>query len=442
MKTRTVIILWIVAIALGAAVFLLKQNQGGKSENTTERDAGEKLIEDFPAEETASIEISGAAESVTLEQNAGNWTVADRDGYPANARNINDLLRTLSDLKVTQGIEAGPSFAPRFGMDGKSSDPADHGITATFKDSSGKELEVISFGKNLDASASASPFGGGATGRYVRNHSDESGIYAVSEVFGTLSPDPKSWLADDFIKVERIKSISLTKPGTDENEYALVRDDENADFRFTDAFPGVKIDPAAINPLKSLFSYARFDDVVPADKVAARATPDMLQKATITTFEGFTYDISLQPAKTTASAKDAKQAEPPAEEYLMQIKVSAVLPEKRKKPEGEQTKDAEAADKAFAERLKTLTERLETAKGLENRTFLVSKFTVDALLKGRAELMSKGPGPAGGAPMAPPGTSAFTPPVEIPARPAPQEVKPAEETPAPEAPEPDLPEKE
>lgn len=429
MKPRTVTILWIVAIALGAAVFFMKQNQGGPDKNVTARAPGEKLIPDFPATKTATIVISGAEQSVTLEQKDGKWMVAERDGFPANSRNINDLLRTLADLKVTQSIEAGPSFAPRFGMDEKSSDPAARGITAIFKDATGKELSEISFGKNLDATAASSPFsGGGVTGRYVRNHADQSGFYAVSEAFGTLTTDPKSWLADDFIKVEKIQSVSLTKPGSDANEYALVRDDETSEFKFTDAFPGVKIDPAATSPLKSLFSFAHFEDVVPAAKIAERATPDKLQKVIITTFEGFTYYISLQPAKATTPAEKGEAAPAAAEEYLLQVKASAELPKQRKKPEGEKPEEAEAADKAFAARLKTLTESLETAKALEGRTFLVSKFTVAPLLKGRAELMSKSPIPGAEAPALPPSTSAFTPPVEIPVRPTPK-------APAPEQPE-------
>jgi hypothetical protein len=30
---------------------------------------------------------------------------------------VNEFIRTLDELKVTRGMEAGPSFAPRFGMD-------------------------------------------------------------------------------------------------------------------------------------------------------------------------------------------------------------------------------------------------------------------------------------------------------------------------------------
>ncbi len=426
MKPRTVTILWIVALVLGLSVFLVKKSSSGQDKNATNRTPGQTLLADFPADKVASIEIAGAEQFVTLALKDGKWTVSQRDAFPANSRNINDLLRTLAEQKVAQCIEAGPSFAPRFGMDEKSSTAETRGITAAFKDASGKELAKVSFGKNLDAASSSSPMGGGATGRYVRNHADESGIYAVSEVFGTLSEDPKSWLSDEFIKVEKIKGISLTKTASDENEWEFNRADENAEFAFTEAYPGVKTDPAATSPLKSLFSFSRFDDVVPAAEVEKKATPEKLQKAVITTFEGFTYKITLQPAKP-AAAKEGAEAPPASDNYLMTVAVEAVLPKERKKAEAEKPEEAEAAQKAFDERLKELTESLEKSKALEGRTFEVSKFTVDALLKNRVEFIDKGPGPGATAPPVPEGISAFTPPVEIPAQPAPVEENAPEE---------------
>ena len=433
MKSRTVIILWVIALILGGAVFIVKKSAGGGSENATNRSPGENLIVDFPAEDTASIKIKGVEQSVTLVEKGGKWTVSDRDNFPANVRNIHDLLRTLSELKVTQGIEAGLSFAPRFGMDEDSSDPAKHGLTATFEDGSGKELATLSFGKNLDA-ASSSPYGGGSTGRYVRNHADESGFYAVSEVFGILSSDPKSWLADEFFRIEKIKTISLTQPGSDDNEWTLTRDDESADFKFTEAFPGVKVDTAAVTPLKSLFSYARFDDVVPVADVVKRSTPEKLQKAKITTFEGLAYDITLQPAKSVDAPNEAdkKEAPPTSDNFLMTVSVTGEIPKERKKPENESKEDAEAADKGFKERIDALSERLEEVKKLQGLTFKVSMFTVDALLKDRAELMDKGPGPKGSATTPPsPGATVFSPPVQIPASPAVEEQSPPTTT-APE----------
>ncbi len=404
MKPRTVIILWIIALLLGVSVFAVKKSAGNDIKSSTQRTAGQTLIADFPAKEITSIHLADAELSVTLQQKDGNWVVVERDGFNANSTEIAGLLRSLIELKVTQGIEAGPSFAPRFGMDEKSSDPTKRGITATFKDASGKSLATISFGKNLDSAASSSPFGGGSVGRFVRNHADESGFYAVSELFPSLSADPKNWLAEEFFKIEKIQSIALTQPGSDKNEWELERDNEEADFKFTSAFPGVKIDPAAIAPLKSLFSFARFDDVVPAAEIEKRKTPEKLQIATIKTFEGITYVLTLQPSKSNS------------ENYLLNVKVSGELPEKRKVAENEKPEDAAAADKAFEERRKAITESIAQTKKIEPITFEISKFTIDALLKSRTDLMDKGPGPQA-QPGPVPGQGlgpVFSPPISIP----------------------------
>lgn len=407
MKPRTVIILWIIALALGVTVFAVKKSAGNDIKNTTDRTAGQTLIADFPAKEITSIHLADAEQSVTLQQKDGEWTVVERDGYKANSTEIAGFLRTLIDLKVTQGIEAGPSFAPRFGMDEKSSDPAQRGITATFKDAAGKSLATISFGKNLDSVSSSSPFGGGSVGRFVRNHTDESGFYAVSELFPSLSADPKNWLTEEFFKIEKIQSIAMTQLGSDKNEWELERDNEEADFKFTSAFPGVKIDPTAVAPLKSLFSYARFDDVVPNAEIEKRASPEKLQTATIKTFEGLTYVLTLQPSKIQGS-----------ENYLLTVKISGELPEKRKAAENEKPEDAAAADKAFEERSKAIADSIAQTKKLEPITFEVSKFTVDALLKSRTDLMDKGPGPQAQPQPGPnPGQGlgpVFSPPISIP----------------------------
>ncbi len=426
MKPLTVIVLWIVALVLGVSVFFVKKSAAGDEKSATNRTPGQTLLADFPADKAATIEITGAEQSATLALKDGNWTVAQRDNFPANSRNINELLRTLAELKVTNGIEAGPSFAPRFGMDENSSSAGTRGLTAVFKDASGKELAKVSFGKNLEAASSNSPYGGGATGRYVRNHTDESGFYEVSEVFGTLSDDPKTWLSEDFIKLEKIKGVSITKPGSDEKEWEFTRADENAEFAFTEAYPGVKTDAAATSPLKSLFSFSRFDDVVSSAEVEKKATPDKLQKAVITTFEGFTYRINLQPAKP-AAMKEGSEEPPATDNYLMTVAVEADLAKERKKPEDEKPENAAAAQKIFDDRLKILTDRLKKTKALEGRTFEVSKYTVDALLKSRTEFMDKGPGPGAAAQPIPEGISAFTPPIGIPAQPEPApEPAPAE----------------
>ncbi|WP_411827397.1 DUF4340 domain-containing protein [Luteolibacter sp. AS25] len=374
MKLRTILSLWSIAFALAIAIFVIKSTQNGHNQKATDRSPGEKLLAHFPADQVATIEITDSKKSVLLTQQNNKWVVAQRDDYPATTRDINQLLRTLTQLKVTQSIEAGPSFASHFGMDGESTDPATHGVDATFKDTSGNELLKISLGKYLEAASTTSALGGGVVGRYIRNHADDSGFYAVGEALGTLSPSPQDWLSTEFLQIEKIQTISVTKPGSDEIEWTITRDEESEELLFSDTFPGLKTNLSAVNALKLLYTYSHFEDVLTGAEAAKIQPNDQLIKATITTFEGFIYNLTVQPESTDS------------DNFLMNVAVSAKLPEKRKKAESESKKQAAEADEIFAKRHNLLSERLRQTKEFEGKTFLISRSTAAPLLKNRMDL--------------------------------------------------------
>ncbi len=432
MNKRQVIILWTIALALGIAVTAVKVSQKNTSNSATKRAAGETLFESFPAPQVEKIRIQGADDSVTLARKDQNWVVTDRDDYPADNTLVNGLLRTVEELKVTQGMEAGPSFAPRFGMDPESSDPENRGITVTFQDGSQKDLAAFSVGKNIESGASPSPMGGGTVGRFVRNHDDQSGFYAVSEMFPALTPSPAPWLSQEFVRLENIKSVSVTRPGGGELAWKVVRENETGDFSLENAQPGENLDPAAANPLKSLLAYARFEDVIPAAKTEERLIGEKTAVATIETFDGFTYTLQVSPTHPTGE-QDPENPVPAGDTIALSLTVTADLNEEREKGEDESEEDAKTRDEAFAARLATLKEKLEKEKALEGRTYELSQYTLEALLKQREDLLGQeesadagAPGiPPGGFPMEPPAPSgprsvatppiqAFTPPISIP----------------------------
>ncbi|BCX49374.1 conserved hypothetical protein [Haloferula helveola] len=467
MNQRQVIVLWIIALVLVGSLVAVNSTKSDGYQSATERSRGETLLADFEPSEVASIVIKQGDETVSLSKKDGQWTVAERDNYPANASSINELLRTIDEVEVTQGIEADPEFAPRFGMDPSAEDDAEKGVDLVMGNDAGTELAQLTFGKNLEsASDPMSPFGGGgSTGRFVRNHSDPSGIYVTSELFPNLSADPSAWLDEDFLKVEKIQTIAVSQPGkVDEVAWKITRDDEEGDFLLEGKKDNEQLDTTALNPLKNLFSYARFEDVVPAAEVEAAWDKEQRRQAVIETFEGFTYNVTFGPEKSeTTEGEDAQ----PQTSYLMRVTVTAKIPEQRKAEEGESEEDAKKKKEAFDTRKKTLEEKLETAKQLEGRTYRVTKFTVDALAKDRVGLIKSAPPattgapgattpPMGLGPIAPgapgPGTAtpprrparAVTPPIAIPPRPteeepdkpeAPEQPAPPETSDTPEAPE-------
>ncbi len=420
MNKRQVITLWAVAAALGAGVTAVKLSQSESGRNVTQRIAGQTLIASFPGADAATLEIKGATSSTKLTKKDGIWVVVERDNYPANSAEINGFIRALSELKVTTAMEAGPSFAPRFGMDEKATAPDDHGLTATFKDASGKEIAKVTLGKNIESNAQPTSFMGGsnAAGRYIRNHADETGFYGISELFPSIYPEPKRWLAAGFINPQKVKSISTTLPDKPENAWKVARESEEANYKLENAATHEVLNNNVGLALNSLLSAANYEDIIPAGKLAER-TGEGKRTAIIETFEGFTYTLQIAPLKPEKQLGPvATPASEPAatDNYLLTVNVAAELPKERKKPADEKPEDAKAADEAFTNRLKQLTGQLESEKKLNGFTFEVSKSIVSALLNDRAALTAKAEPPQAGAP-APggaqmlPGGVIATPPV-------------------------------
>lgn len=433
MNKRQVVVLWIIAILLIVAAAVVRLRDSDGSVTKMQRADGETFLKEFPAEQVAKIELKGAKDTTTLVRKDGKWTIAERENYPARLAGVQEFLRTLTEVKVTQGIECEPSFLPRFGMDATASKEEDRGIEAVFSNDAGSEVAKVNFGKNVQAAGDPMSMmgGGGTSGRFVHNAADTSGVYKVSEIFPSLSTDPKTWLDPQFIQVEKIKSISLSPAAKPEEvAWKLVRADENAEFTLEGAKEGETVDPAASGPLKSLFSYVRYDDVATAEEAAEIGNPVETRTVKIETLEGFTYTIKLTP--TLPKKEEPATPESPAPEamFLMTVDVSAEIPAERKKDEKETPEDAKAKDTAFTERKATLEKRLATEKALAGRIFKVSAATVQPLVKERAELIKKPDAPAAGNPgpggAMPPGgptlvpqqprrpVEAVTPPIAIP----------------------------
>jgi hypothetical protein len=469
MNKRQVVVLWIVALVLATATYFTWSSKSTGFESKTERSRGQTVLADFATDQVAKIKVSSGETSTTLVRKDGKWTVEDREGYPAKSSTVNEFLDSLSEVKVVDGVEAEPSYAPRFGMDPNSSKPEERGTDVVFSNDAGTELAHITLGKNVQAAGedpmSAMMGGGGSAGRFLRNHSDESGVYKVSELFPTLTAEPKSWLNSDFVKIDKIKSIRVsTKGQADKVNWKVTRADENSEFTLDSPQAGESLDATAAGSLKSLLSYASFEDVIPAAKAGELAKPEEMRSVEIETFEGFVYIIGLTPAAPEKPKDGAPDAPAPEESYLMTVTVSGTVPAERKKEDKESEEDAKAKDKAFTERKAELEKRLATEKAFAGKTFKVAKSTVDALLKERSEIAPKQapggaaatptPAPGAGMPPGSPPGGVVTPPVQVPPAPrrkpveavtppiaippleegekAPKEDKPAEDKPAEE----------
>jgi hypothetical protein len=381
MSKKSVIVLWILVFVLAASVTALKLRKGDTGEANTNRHRGETVLASFPVTEVSSIQIKGVGQSVTLNKTADGWVVAERNNYPANFNNINNLLRTLEKVKINNAIEAGPTYGARFGMDLTSDDPAKHGIQLTFTKADQSNVATIFLGKDST--------GGG---RYIQNAADTSGIYVVSESFPTATPDPKSWLQEDFIAVDKITSIAVTAAGKpDQVDWKITRADETAEFALEGAQPTEKLDTSATSLLSTILSSARFQDVSTVEVATVEQSPQR-RVATIGTKDGFTYTVSMleKPVLQVPDALAKPGSEPPTpeENFQVTLKVEGNFATERVKAEGETPEDAKSKDETFQASLKALQEKLKTEQAYQGRVYELSKNTIDALLKSRTELIA------------------------------------------------------
>lgn len=393
MSKKHVLILWILAALLGASVAAVRISQNKGAEAVTKLSRGDLLFGHIPAAEITTIKVEDHEQSTTLTKTDGGWVVGERGDFPANIPVLAALLDNLNGVKIGQGLEAGPTYNARFGMDGTATDPDEHGLLLTLT-APGKDPWTVALGKTTAGEQSmmnpmAPPSGGG---RYVRISDDPESVYVIEETFPRVTADPKDWLSEEFLQVSKLKSISLRAPNDSAFEpWSLARDSATGEFTLEGLGEQETLIDTVVSPLKNLFSFARFEDVL-SEEVAKELRDDSLaRQAVLTTFDGLTYTVEIAPKKAEEGAEPEPASNP---NHLLRFTVTADLPEQRSPADDESEEDKTKKDAAFAKEQKELREKLAKVQKLQGRVFEITKWTVDPLLKSRADMVAPEEQPA------------------------------------------------
>ena len=154
----------------------------------------------------------------------------------------------------------------------------------------------------------------------------------------------------------------------------MTRDTETAsDWKLADAKPDEKLDSSKTSSFSYALSSPSFNDVLPADTKPEQAGLDKPTVVTLDTFDNFTYTIKLG-QKTN-------------DNLPMVVAVTAQIPKERTPGKDEKPEDKTRLDKEFKEKQKKLEDKLSQEKSYEKWVYLVSNWTVDSLLKERAQLL-------------------------------------------------------
>ena len=373
MKRQHFVLLVVLLAVLGGGALVLFRNSE-KSWQQSGAGAGGKVLGDFDVNAVGQLVVTHSTNTVTLARTDAGWVVKERGDYPANFDEIRDAIRKLAELKVVQTTQVGASHRPRLELV-EPSTATNSGTKVELRDAAGKELKTLLLGKMvLKQGGQPSPFGGEdgyPVGRYVLTLPAGDNVAVVSDTLNSLAPEPSRWLNKDFVKIEKIRSIELVAPEAT-NSWTLHRETETNSWTLANATAEEKPDNNKIAGVTGAFGGANFNDVL-VGKSAAESGLDQPTTVKFATFDGFVYEL--------------KFGKPLADDYPLTVAVSGGFVSSRTSGADEKPEDKERLDKEFAEQLAKLNEKLKNEQAFAGRIFLVSKWTVEALLKNRTELL-------------------------------------------------------
>lgn len=385
MKGKQLLILIAALLVLGGAGLYLRRQDDAKLTGSRVG-MGQKVLGEFDINSVAGFRIRAGSNQLNVVREGDAWVVRERANYPASFANLADFLRKLDDLKVTRPLEVGPSRLAA--LDLVAPDKG-NGVQLELLAADGKPLRSLLLGKShsrAGAEDSSQAGGGGmANGRYLMVGGDIKTAAVVSDPLSNVETRPEEWLDKEFFKVELPRRVELIRPEAT-NSFVLSRTNEFSEWQLADAKPEEKVEASKTSLFGSVLSAPTFTDVrVNPDVVALGLDKPALAK--ITTTSGFSYEIKV--GKVQAN-----------DEYPIQLSVSAELQKERVPGKDEKPEDKEKLDKEFKDKLAKLEQKLKAEQGYAKWTYIVSKWTIEPILKNRSDLFAdkkaEGAGPGDG----------------------------------------------
>jgi hypothetical protein len=369
MKRKQVYLLLGVALVLAIAGTLLqmKQSAGWKGENSDRQ-----IFANLPINDVTKIRIQKGKENLTLQTSGDSWQVVERYGYPADFVKIRELLRSIWELKYARNLEVGPSQLGRLQL-----------LPPGQGDQSGTEIDLLGTGDKKIATLmlGKKPSGGGedpegasGSGRFALNPEQKDRVYLIDNTFSTLDPlNPSAWLKKESIDTQKLRSVVRGSVGNAAG-WKVSRKDDHADWELQDAGAGESLDKENANPLSSLS--LSFQDVRPENTPGNESGLDKPLLVELETFEGFHYRLEIGGAG-------------PEQTHFVRVKVSADLPAARTPAANETAEEKSKKDEEFSKQLEQWKTRLADEQKLEHWSFLVTDWSLEPLLKARADFVKK-----------------------------------------------------
>ena len=384
MNRKQLTILVVLGVIVGAIGLITyqKRSQSWQASGPEDR---ESVFPEFAPDKVARINIQSATNDLSLVVQEGEWTVNERDNYPADFSKISELVTAVWELTPVRQVEVGGAQLGELSLLSPDQE-GNTGTLVTFSDEEGNAIQSVLLGKEKTKErSSSSRFGGGSmpVGRYVRAAEEDAPVFLVEETFSAVEVDPSAWLDTTFFSVEDIRSVAMEGP-EEAYQWKVSRETANGEWELANPKEGETLATNKVSSLGSAFSSPSFNDVITEQNAPDETGLNDPKVATIQTFEDFTYRVQI--GKKTSD-----------NEYPLKVEVSADLPPVPEPSEGgegdgdgdngtSQDEKQAAAEKRRKE-IQELHDKLEEQKAYQKWTYLVPSYTVNSVLKKRSELM-------------------------------------------------------
>ncbi len=237
----------------------------------------------------ARMVVADGAGSVTLARGTdGDWTVVERDGYPAAAERVRRLVGDLADMRLVEPKTAKPDRFARLDVDDPQG-PDARARRVRLDTAAGEPLAETILGRRVYAYT-----GGRESGTYIRRADDERAWLASGAI--TIEAAPAGWLAPTIfaIPTEAIHRVRVMP--ADGDAYEVVRrpdgaaDSPDAAFTLSPLPEGRTADAAALSRLVSAVAAPTLDDVRPADGMDL---PDRATRIEVEAADGLRLTVRL-----------------------------------------------------------------------------------------------------------------------------------------------------
>ncbi|HUN67583.1 MAG TPA: DUF4340 domain-containing protein [Burkholderiales bacterium] len=350
MNARIAAALLVLLAALGGGALLVRQQ--AESQKSPEAGVlGQPLLKGLQASQVAAIAIREPKGAITIARKGEQWTIAERDGFPADYDKVRDFVLKAIALKIGQSEPIGDKDRARLLLDAG-------GTAIEFLGADGKPLARLTAGKKYFKTEPENPDKALGDGRYVALPGDEKRVYVISDPLAQASTKTADWISKTGFEVEKVKTLELH--AADGDGWKIERSGDNADWKLAGIRGGEKLEITKANAAGYTFGRLEIADVAPKEAKPEDTGLAKPTAVTATTFDGLTYALSL-----------GKLA---GDNYYATLRISG-----DPKPEG---KDAE-------ERLKKINERLPREKALGGYTLLIPKSRLEDIVRKRAELLAK-----------------------------------------------------